>query len=428
MNSRTRAAFTLVELIIVIALILLAMGMITLLPRDARRDTDVQAAANELAATLRLARNLAMDKKATFAVSFNIQNAPGTSGKVLNNWSGGHWYQIIGPDDMDPAGSSWPSYPIVAYDADPAPFSSLVASVKHSFAGDRHILPRRRVRFLALGDQDTGRPAPGGPYPATYPRPWAGHYDASAHRLYPWGGYDATIPNSGFFYQGSDPAIVGCVNPATRIAIDPGAAKIFTKDSPRPLVNGEWEDYLIQFRPDGSVAEALPFLERKRMCNPSISQVPGLNIADVSGIVPPRTGTGQPGQPLINGNYWPSVITSFNAFTGGWYITLAPDVDQDSDRFDNVDAAYHTLMPAYRVMVNAYGLVKVVKVATTYQGAGAGQLDTTMSGGWWQTGAVDSLYQGDWATNPDMSPRDYPVDDFLTPDMLQNHSFWLTAP
>ena len=30
--------------------------------------------------------------------------------------------------------------------------------------------------------------------------------------------------------------------------------------------------------------------------------------------------------------------------------------------------------------------------------------------------------------NPDMSPRDYPVVDFLTPDLLQDHSYWLTAP
>ena len=39
----------------------------------------------------------AMVEQAPFAIAINIQNAPGSSGRVINNRSGGHWYRMVGP-------------------------------------------------------------------------------------------------------------------------------------------------------------------------------------------------------------------------------------------------------------------------------------------------------------------------------------------
>ena len=118
LGRASRASFTLVELIVVVAIMALAFSMIAFLPKGAKRDADVQAAAEELASTLRLARSLAMDRHAVYAVSFNIQNAPGTSGKVLNNWSGGHWYRILGPNEnaqTDNTTDAFSTYPVPCF-------------------------------------------------------------------------------------------------------------------------------------------------------------------------------------------------------------------------------------------------------------------------------------------------------------------------
>jgi prepilin-type N-terminal cleavage/methylation domain-containing protein len=93
-----RRAFSLIEMLVVLAIIMLAMGMTFAVTgrRDERR-AQVQGAAAELAATLRLARAYAMERNIVAAVSFNIANAPGSSGWTLNNRAGGHWYGILGP-------------------------------------------------------------------------------------------------------------------------------------------------------------------------------------------------------------------------------------------------------------------------------------------------------------------------------------------
>ena len=431
-----QAAFTLVELIVVIGLIAFVMGMIALMPRNSRRDSDVQAAANELAGVIRLARNLAFDKKETCAITFNIQNGPGTSGKVLNNWSGGHWYQIVGSDDNDVQGHSWPAFPEASY-GDTAPFSNYVNSVKRCYFGDRHVLPPHRVRFLALGDEDTGCNGVGsvsGSYTLTYPRPWFGFYNAAKTRLYPWGGYDSTIVNSGFFYQGtdaSDAPVVGCINPASRVCTDSGAAQIFTQGAPRPLINGDWEDFMLRFSPDGSVNLVPPFWERKLaefQCGPKLNFADICGTGGLGGNFPYSGPTGQPGYPP--GDYYPSPIISFNSFTGFNVITLAPDADQDTDTFPTSNDAYNSFMPAYRVMVNTFGEVKVVKVGAFYSGTGTGAVDTTMDGNWQNNGVVGSKYIGDWATNPypAMTMRGYPVTDYVTTDLLSKQEFWQTAP
>jgi type II secretory pathway pseudopilin PulG len=449
MRARGPGAFTLVELLIVITLMLMAMGMIALLPSGAKRDSAVSGAAQELAATLRLAHGMAIDKKATYAVAFNITNGPGTSGKVLNNWGGGHWYQILGPDDNDFAGGkSWPMFPTPSW-YDPTPLSDYLGNVKSCFVGDRHVLPARKVRFLALGDQDNGGNILSYwpysmTYVPTYPRAWCGYWDGASKRLYPWGGYDTTTPvngngrqASGFFYEGLDGPITGCVNPVNRVANDPGAAQIFAQGKPRPLINGEWADYVLEFFPDGTAGEAMPFYARQTIG----SWGPPFNLSDMAGNIgtgfPYTPSYGQQGQVTIPGtgsatgvNYFrPTSITSFQPYTGVWAITLAPDIDQDTDRFGDAQSAFQSIMPAYRVTMTAFAQVKVVKVSTTYQGTGGGQFDTTMDGLWqdWPNG-VNKFYQGNMATNPDMTLRGYPVMDFLSPDMLAQRHFWLTAP
>ena len=92
-----RRAFSMVELLVVIAIMAIALGMIAVSMTRTNADAAVKGAADALAAVLRQTRTRAMVNQAPYAVSFNIQNAPGSSGRVLNNRSGGHWYRIIGP-------------------------------------------------------------------------------------------------------------------------------------------------------------------------------------------------------------------------------------------------------------------------------------------------------------------------------------------
>ena len=271
-SARTaQPGFTLVELLIVIVIIGLALSMIAFLPKGAQKDSAVQAAAHELASTLQVARSLALDKRAIYAVTFNVECGRGTSGIVLNNWSGGHWYQILGPTDYSTvqnqsSGVATFPYPQISPAwADSA--GSFLSKVKGSSVGDRHYLATNKVRFLALTDQDNGCPID--PHdiwnPAQqvfvqgYPRPWFGVYDPATKKLLPWGGYDPTGPLdfqgrrcAGFYYEGDDGNITDSVNPADRIA---GGGQIYAKGANRPLINGAWEDYTLIFYPDGSVSE-----------------------------------------------------------------------------------------------------------------------------------------------------------------------------
>ena len=92
-----RAGFSLIELMVVMAImaILFAISFASL--RTERTDAEVQTEAERLAAVLRQVRNRAMGERAAYGVVFNLRNAVGTSGAVLNNWDGGHFYRIIGP-------------------------------------------------------------------------------------------------------------------------------------------------------------------------------------------------------------------------------------------------------------------------------------------------------------------------------------------
>src|SRR5690606_22258568 len=98
-----RGAFSLIEILVAVAILAVLAGMTFLTTGHQQRGAVVRQEAEILAATLRRARGLALAHRATYAVVFNLQNAPGSSGAVLNNRSGGHWYRLLGPK---PSGAS----------------------------------------------------------------------------------------------------------------------------------------------------------------------------------------------------------------------------------------------------------------------------------------------------------------------------------
>jgi prepilin-type N-terminal cleavage/methylation domain-containing protein len=239
-----RRAFTLIEMLVVLAIIMIVAGMvITVLPaKKAGKAAEVHAAADQLASTLKRARSLAMASGAMHAVVFNIANSAGSHGRVLDNWQGGHWYRILGPMQADGgygvSGTVIPS-PFggnnTAYNSQlPARnFPGFLESVKRSWVGDPIRLPAKRVRFLALSDLDLGNrmvmrwtKEPGNGikdrtgvanriFADTWPRPWFGvlrQVSASDWRWYAWGGLDtdpatkATYPGgkAAGFYTNSD--------------------------------------------------------------------------------------------------------------------------------------------------------------------------------------------------------------------------------
>lgn len=415
---RSRSAFTLLELLVVVGLIAFLAAMAISLPGGLQRDAEVRSAAEELAATLRRARSIAIERQVIAGVVFHIQNGAGTSGRVLNNHDGGHWYRIVGPAEDAKAGTLDPP---VAAPPEPGNVSSLGEFLPHAqsaWLDDKHILAPRRVRFLALTDQDNGggiETSGGGGaqwrrFPPTYPRPWFGRYDTATKRLYPWGGYDPSIVDidqgrecSGFYYQGEDPPIVGCLNPSDRTTPGPGTStvSVFKQGEVRPLINADWLDYAIVFHPDGSAHEGVSGSFRARHAS-GFSQLDDL-----------KPGNG-------------SVIANYVQHTGRYAITLCPDIVQDSDQFGSADQALATMWPAYRVHISTLGVVSVEKVRNSVP-AGT-TWDTTMSGQWQNDGRVRSYYQNGVATDKDGTPRGMPVADFLTPEVLAGGEWWMTAP
>lgn len=294
----TRWAFSLIEILAVIAILTTLLGLTFLSTGKQQRGAQVQQQAELLAASLRRARSLAMSNQAVYGVVFHIQNQPGSSGAVLNNRSGGHWYRIIGPAPTLATvvgGGFRASSDLqgrIPYAGGAGDFPDLLAEIASAWVDEPHVLPAGRVRFLALGDTDEGPAlrngtlgtptsgrAPvhyGSAGETTYPRPWFGYFDPVAGKLWPWGGYDSSKPYSAFFYQGKDGAITGSVNPATRlysndydrsgtfVNVDRNGdgdiddlrerevdIPIMTAGEPRAVVNADWLDAGIVFWPDG---------------------------------------------------------------------------------------------------------------------------------------------------------------------------------
>lgn len=412
-----KRGFSLIELIVVLGILSLLMGASAVLLRGETREAHVKAAAEELAAVLRDTRKRAMHDKAAYAVVFNIQNQPGTSGRVLNNGSGGHWYRVVGPstygshESLFGSGASGRSIPL------PGAFRTMggwansnfpdfVERLRASWVGEPHVLPPGRVRFLALSDTDEGprnnrssawrsrvgdQTYYGVSGETTYPRPWFGYYDAAAGRLYPWGGYDPAKSHdgrnySGFYYEGGDGDVVGSRHPTDRTynndfdgsgdyanidingdgdVDDPFEREVgypvWKEGEPRPLVNADWMDAAIMFVPTG---EAF-FLEWARgrwvysAVQRDLSDAKGNGVRDMSKFY--KTNT-QYGGSFRHENNVSTEVAHFDRHTGGWHITLGPDAIVDDDRFPDAQSALASVLPAYRVYVGRSGVVRTFRV------------------------------------------------------------------
>jgi len=442
---------------VVVLVISIVLGMSVWIPKGDTRFIAVQSAARELASYLRAARALAMRNDACIAVDFNIANGPGTSGLVLNNWGGGHWYRMLGPMEFDYSRGVYglASHPLPGNfftygngdNSNNVPI--LQRRVTSGWIGEEQRLAPRKVRFLALTDLDEGHcqrfasTVSESTFPATYPRPWFGWWDSTTNRLRPWGGYDPAlvdghgVNNAGFYFQGADGAITGCLNPTDRNSTatyneinfqNSGAKVIFKQGQVRPLVNAQWMDWYFSFRPDGTVAAA-KFGEARFE-----SRIQGIRGVSLLGAVP----VGDIGDlasryiPVstlyhsynMTADLFPA--TSFQSRSGYWYITLAPDMQRDTDVYPSADAVAQDLDPVFRVGVNAYGDVRVIQVRNFPSSSSSSVLDTTtLCDANWQTKATtDSYFQYNLATNPDGSPRGLPVDDLLTSTMIQHRAFW----
>lgn len=509
-----RYAFTLIELLLVISLIAIAAAMVLHVSGRSSSDAQVRAAAVELAGTLRQVRELAIRRCAIFAVSFNIQNAPGSSGLVLNNRSGGHWYRILGPDPYGSTAFGVPQMPPLPNRLRSAfmdvtvrvdgksdnPVRHYLAAVSRSWSGEPVRLAAGKVRFLALTDQDNGDfREPGDGFAPTYPRPWFGWFDTGTRRLRPWGGYDPQLPetvqrtaanrsgsataptnsdslyrprtkagrtlsHSGFFYEGFDGQINGCRQPSDRWVVDDtnrdgvvttnaGATqddlstaarfRLWKADDPRPLINGDWCDYLLVFKPDGTVDSRWLPLRHEYAKFSDKWMVPFYDPSAATGDVATAADSGRyrlaelgpfdrcnllrcnAGSPSA----WQRIMqeypegSSFASRTGSYYITLAPDAADDGDTFANVQAALRSVTPMYRVAVGCFGDVRVVRVRSRDE---LGRTpDQTVAGDLWQDKAtVAAYYQGQALTTADGSPRGTPITDVLTTEMMAGRSWW----
>lgn len=380
-------AFTLVELLMVFTIIALIAGMMLAGLHDKGSAAQVRPAAEELAGVLRRARSLAISTMHPHAVVFNISNARGSSGRILNNLEGGHWYRILGPV-LSSSNDTIPSFQGVRWFEEFANFGDFIDSVEASWIGEAHVLPAGKVRFLALADTDEGmrsanqmtNPLTGesfyassGESPSTYPRPWFGYYDSV--KLHAWGGYDpdnpATRMFSGFCFQGGSTVIPKSLNPADKIIVSypcrssefccdaagtlltgvvAKPRKILAADQVRPLVNALWRDVAIVFLPDGR-AQMLPWNEARARyydCDPILVKTPSVDngkyaraggLATSQGSVVAGTATLTTVQ--FVGGSWSKIrdwyrdkerveeAGSFHNHTGGWFFTLGPDVTRE---------------------------------------------------------------------------------------------------
>lgn len=501
----SRRAFSLVELIVVVSLMVLIMGWVAWSTRKDQRSAAVKGAAEELASVLRDVHQRALREHVSYGVAFNIQNAPGSSGRVLNNRTGGHFYRVIGPAkrtrypyghivDNIPWGQGWLH---INGHVPPgggwriANFPDFVDDVARSWISEPYVLPARKVRFLAVGDLDEGprrvhlsssRPEQvwyGSNGHTTYPRPWFGYFDPAAKRLYPWGGYDPAIPESGFFYQGDDGAITDSCNPTDRTVDHDWDARdvpdpqtgtvqhgdvdrngdgdtddpyereigwhIWKQGDPRPLVNADWLDACLLFQPNGEVE----FAEWNRARRSYSETQPGAVHSSIywktlSGI-PSRAksrDTGVP-EPFTKpyGGVGTTEVSHFHRHTGSFRITLGPDAVTDQDTFADEYEAVASFTPAWVVSISTFGVVSVSPVQTR-----RGYLKSLPSASLWPSDPNDWLDTRDrndanhvgrncrvgwlhlpqpWWQGPDaMQPTGEPILQVLDPMQLSRRIWW----
>ncbi|MBN8525221.1 MAG: type II secretion system protein [Planctomycetes bacterium] len=446
-----RGAFTLVELLVVLAIVAIATAISLSIPEADRRRAAVEGAARELAEYLRSAHAMAVRNRAGHAVVFNIANASGSSGAVLSNRDGGHWYRLLGPGEFDYSrgnhGLSWHPRPGNFFDyGDRDNFNNVPAHIRrvqNAWIGEAQRLPARKVRFLALTDVDNGHSHRHGGaatvsrFPSTYPRPWCGWFDAGAGRLFAWGGYDASLThagraNSAFYYRGSDAAISGSLNPADRTSgadkdefgnLTSGGMVFMRQGEVRPVVNAAWMDWYITFRPDGTVrAGRMGELRCESGLNGGDAVYGNTPDGDIGDMAPAKAdwadGSRGHSYELADDEF---TATSSAARSGYWYITLAPDAESDSDRFPDAASAVRSMMPAFRVGINALGDVRVVQVRPSL----TGELDDTITGSQWQDQAkTDAHWRYSVLTDATGVAKGRPIVDALVPEMLTSRVWW----
>ncbi len=344
-------AYTIIELLVVVAIMALLYAMIIIIPEESI-DDKINASAQELKATLAKARSLAMRSGVIHGVTFNITNAG--DGHVMKNFSlqhhqglekdiGGHWYAIIGPD-YNSSGNTNANVPMWHRDnGDPDVrkyhcINDMIAAMKDAQIGERHYL-KEGVRFLALTDTDYGNYDFRNNLEASYPRPWYGYYDSG--RLHTWGGYDPDLdaakdpqkPNSGFCYQGDDLGnfaydadqdtiintgpIYGRIDSIHQLryngdTVTPDTVAMSTSSTgqPRSLINGYWIDYMILFAPNGR-AFTVWNESRWRLHEPRINH---------------------------RHSYGAGEANHVDSVTGGFHVTLARDINPDEPLYTEFDA------------------------------------------------------------------------------------------
>lgn len=383
-------------------------------------------------------------------------------------------------------------------------FPEFTDALGKCWIGEAQSLPAGKVRILALADTDEGARCGGGvfdggyyrargyAYTSTYPRPWFGYFDPARKRLFSWGGYDPDLHASevwakpdgtdpisqytGFFYQGKDGPVTGCRNQVDRAYdvdwnhdgdfadTDPvrgseQGVKVWTAGEPRPLVNAAWLDFSIIFMPDGT-AQASPFKAgRKRFKAAQAPAVPTTNEERFRNGIEDTTrswygNTVDPGAWGKTFGYaaseWYNLtgeVSHFSYHTGGYHITLAPDVRSDANTFSSVKEAMATMAPMWRVFIGSGGDITAFRVSTktdsmldglnvfpstpaVWQGVSAADsklLGTRVRFGWLHDGVKDRsggvmhYYQ----LEPDLIPVGRTFTDQVCPRMVTDKIWWI---
>lgn len=467
-----RRGFSLIEIMVVMTIVVVLFAISFSSLRGEQSDSEVQAEAERLGAVLRQTRNRAIAERAAYGVVFNLRNGVGTSGEVLNNWDGGHWYRVIGPG----RGSNPHALPI-AGPGEPASrnLPDFMENVAASWVSPPHALPLREVRFLALGDTDEGNRRNGASaasgdnryYASTYPRPWFGLYQSG--RLWAWGGYDPSKDHSAFYYEGADGDVTGSVNPSTRSYDndfdrdgsfsnvdhngdsdfdDPGERErgyvIWEAGEGRPVVDARFMDACIMFTPSGEAQ----FLEWNRARRAYVNQqaVPGSDTqAAARNGIADRAKT-KSSTVSYDGDYADWVYTGprhldvedhgevghFTPHTGGWHITLAPDATQDDNRYPDAERALDSITPAWRVFVGSKGAVRVFRVqrrgpsflgqGTVFPSSPSGWNDTNLM---WRRCRLGWLHANESDANElNLVPEGEPIVHLITERMLTDRIWW----
>ena len=466
--AAARSGFSLIEVLVVLAIvsILFAMGFSTL--GQERRSSEVQAEAERLAAVLRLTRNRAVNEQRSFGVAFNIRNAIGTSGAVLNNWDGGHFYRVFGPEP------SSRNPPIARSQRDLNNLPVYLDTLKQCWASAPYRLPARSVRFLALSDLDRGprrhKRSGGGGWAAvyydgdaSYPRPWFGCYETATGTLHAWGGYDKSKDYSGFYFEGKDGDIEGCTHPSDRSYNNDFDGKngftnvdtnndgdfddpyerevgyvIWRKGEGRELVNANWLDAAIVFLPTGEAR----FLEWNRQRRVYIAEQTTDSKNYYRNGVADRCLEKRPGAWIHFDRIFESSAlstartaeqpesTHFVVHTGGWNITLAADADRDDNHFDSVDEALRSITPAMRVHVSQTGVVRVLRVQHPRSDSFLKERPTWPDSptDWQNVSLIKEFHRDGWLhesyTSGVPEPMGEPIIDKVSPRMLTDRIWW----